>query len=351
MAPQSDLRALLDLTVSTRALLAQFLTSLSSPSATSTLPPNPPNPLHVLRDSAALLKAQTTKLSLLLINKPFTASAITKVLREIMGTVLPAMMSGVEICQPGIWGRLLSAEAKVRVRNVMREMDGMVAEVGEAAQQELSGKEKSVKNRDSLASTGVVWAACDRVTELEGLGVGGLAVRKAEQYRDTIKDAIEELKEWGEDDEDDEEGFENGESEGEGDRDSVEDIFAAANRLPTDRKDLRELLDKSLNRLKKVDMLYAALTKRRLKTFAPDVASEKANVLKLDELIDALKQLPEIVDELASAFYDLDTDEINTVLQRCLSEARDAAELVKTSWEGKEDEFTAWAGKWIEAVK
>ena len=361
---KNDLPALIDLAASAQALISQFLSSPlvadtdESTSSASSLQADPPNPLHVLRDSATLLKAHITKLSLLLLNKPFTPSAICGIIRELNGTCLPAMMSAVEICVADVWGHLLRDEVKSRVRSVMREMEVCMREVSAmsraeggakgARQVETSeGGRNQGKNRDSLASTGVVWEACDKVIELEALDVGGLAVRKAEQYRDMIKDAIEELREWGEDTEDDEDDIAGSDEE----RDSVEDMFGAANKMPSDRPDLRKELDQTLSRLKKVDMLYTAVVKRRLRPFTSIYARRKSHVKTVDELLGKLKRVPEIVDELANAFYELDEEEIAAQTQTCIDEATEAIMLVRLSWEEKEDEFTAWSGKWIEVIK
>ncbi|TIA45963.1 hypothetical protein D6C83_05600 [Aureobasidium pullulans] len=214
----SSSQTLIHLAQTQRALVAQFLASLAPNASTDTtaqLPPNPPNPLHVLRDSATLLKAHTTKLALLLINKPFTPTAVTSVLRDATQTCLPAMMSAVELCRP----------------------------------------------------------------------------------------------------------------------------------------DLKERLQTTADKLKKIQFLYAAITKRRLKTFTADIASKKVNILTLDKLMHLLKDLPESVDDLANAFYELDADQVDTILASCVANACSAAELLKIDWNGKDDEFTAWVTKWTSVVK
>ncbi|KAH0406164.1 hypothetical protein KCU90_g24324, partial [Aureobasidium melanogenum] len=201
-------QTLIDLAQTQRALVAQYLATLApnvSIDPTSQLPPNPPNPLHVLRDSATLLKAHTTKLALLLINKPFTPTAVTSVLRDATQTCLPAMMSAVELCRPDIWGVFLHHQVVAKVRTVMREMVSFLEEVLDVAREENS----SNHSKNTLASTGVLWEACDALILLDKTGIAGLAVLKAQELRDTINDAIEELKEWEEgdgddDDEDDE---------------------------------------------------------------------------------------------------------------------------------------------------
>jgi hypothetical protein len=358
-------QTLIDLAQTQRALIAQYLASLApttSNDSSSQLPPNPPNPLHVLRDSATLLKAHTTKLALLLINKPFTPTAVTTVLREATQTCLPAMMSAVELCRPDLWGVFLHHHVVAKVRTVMRETLSFLDEVLDVAREENA----SNSSKDTLASTGVLWDACDALIQLEKTGIAGLAVLKAQELRDTINDAIEELKEWeegdGDDDDEDEEDDDDDDDDDDADstsdgphdrddQDEFDDMFSAANKLPKDRPDLKERLETAADKLKKIQFLYAAITKRRLKTFSPDVASKKVNILTLDKLMHLLKELPEHVDDLANAFYELDAHQVDTILATCIENACSAANLLKTDWNDKDDEFTAWVTKWTSIVK
>jgi hypothetical protein len=355
-------QTLIDLAQTQHALVVQYLASLtptaSTDSSSSQLPPNPPNPLHVLRDSATLLKAHTTKLALLLINKPFTPTAVTTVLRDATQTCLPAMMSAVELCQPDIWGVFLHHHVVAKVRTVMRETLSFLDEVLDVARQE----DTANHSKDTLASTGVLWDACDALIQLEQTGIAGLAVLKAEELRDTINDAIEELKEWEEgdgddDDEDDDDDDDEDDADSTSDdqlprddQDEFDDMFSAANKLPKDRPDLKERLKTAADKLQKIQYLYAAITKRRLKTFTPDIASKKVNILTLDKLMHLLKELPEFVDDLANAFYELDASQVDTILATCIDNACSAANLLKTDWNDKDDEFTVWVTKWLAVV-
>lgn len=358
-------QTLIDFTNTQRTLVAQYLASLAPNASTDSstqLPPNPPNPLHVLRDSATLLKAHTTKLALLLINKPFTPTAVTAVLRDATQTCLPAMMSAVELCRPDIWGVFLHHHVVAKVRTVMREMLSFLDEVLDVAREE----DSSNHSKDTLASTGVLWDACDALIQLEKTGIAGLAVLKAQELRDTINDAIQELKEWeeGDGDEDDDDSEDDNDDDDDDadsttsspqhsrdDQDEFDDIFSAANSLPKNRPDLKQRLNTSADKLKKIQFLYAAITKRRLKTFTPEVASKKVNILTLDKLMHLLKELPESVDDLANAFYELDAQQIDAILATCVENACSAADLLKTDWNGKDDEFTAWVTKWTAVVK
>ncbi|KAK3672986.1 hypothetical protein LTR78_007097 [Recurvomyces mirabilis] len=361
MAPsEADIKALDEQVAATLTRLNEFATFLkpSTPSPLAERIEDPPNPLHVLRDSAMLVKAHTTKISLLAINKPFTPSAIGKVIRLLTAECLPAMMSAVQICEQeyALWSTMMAKEAQARVRRVFSEMETLLQEV-----QAVSQGKGNARSRNSLSSTGVVWESCDAVIELEKLGLGGLAVQKAEQYRDTIKDAIEELEEWKNGEDPDTEGhdelLDSDDEAVSGDKDSVEDIFNAANSMPSDRPELKALVEEAEAKLKKVVLLYPALLKRRFKPLnknnseaAEERETRTANVKRLDEALESLRKLPHQVDEMVGCFYDLDEERARKGLEKCLKEAMSASTAMKTDWKGVEDEFTAWSVKWREAI-
>lgn len=233
------------------------------------------------------------------------------------------------------------------------------------------------EKQDVLSATGVVWKACDALLKLCADGVVGLVARKAEQLRAVLLDAIAELKEWGEDVEDSDDDDED--KAGSGDEDDAnpfadeDDIFGAENKLGKGDVELKKLLDLSVKKLKMVGLLYQALIKRRLKTYPPVTVSDtppsshetpKTETGKdktaappsplpsqtLDRLMTQLKSIPESVDDLASAFYDLDEQEAREGLEKCCAEAKSAVELVRVGWRGEEDEFSAWLGKWVDAL-
>jgi hypothetical protein len=362
MAPSNssaDLKALNDLITSTQAILSQFKATLadnSSNTAAEQKPiANPPNPLDIFSDAARLLKAHVTKVSLLVLNKPFTPTAVTKVLRELSTTCLPALIAGVQICsqEKRTYGSLLGREAAARTRRVFVELEALLLEVRSVAAGSSSGN-----GRDSLSTTGVVWESCDSLAELKVLGTGGLAVQKAEELRETVRDAAEELQEWADGGDLETEGqdalFDSGDEGVEGDdNDSLNGIFNAANSLPADRVELKELVGKAVEKLKKVEILYKALVKRRLKTYKGIAAAEegkKSSAEYLDEVMDGLKALPDSIDDMASTFYDLEDDAAKTALDECLEKAREIAVLARLNYDGEEDEFSTWSQKWIDAV-
>jgi hypothetical protein len=74
-------------------------------------------------------------------------------------------------------------------------------------------------------------------------------------------------------------------------------------------------------------------------------------IQKLDGLVALLKAIPDGVDDLANAFYELNADEATTILHKVCQDARNAATMVAKSWKDEEDEYTAWAGKWNFAME
>lgn len=258
----------------------------------------------------------------------------------------------------GAWGEVLS----------------VVMKMGEA-RKTLAGKDKGpseAERKEVLEKTGVLWDVCDEVVKVCDGGVVALVLKKAQQLRAVLLDAVEELKEWGEDVADDEEDEAEGsgdESDGFGDED---DFFAAENKIGKDDKELKELLDRSVKKLKMVGIMYQAVGKRRLNTFpaaagktvaaataatngeteseGASKATQETPAQRLDRLMDILKTIPNTVDDLASTFYELDQEEAEAELKKVCDEAKSAVQLVKKSWTGADDEFTTWSAKWTEAL-
>ncbi|KAF9697065.1 hypothetical protein EKO04_004963 [Ascochyta lentis] len=380
MPPPKDIQKLISLTQTTQTLLTHFQNSLvpskaTATSATSTDAPDLPNgPLTAIHAATTLLKSHTTTLSLLLLTPPLTPSALIAKIGDVSSGALSGMVAATCYTPPAgardDLGNIMRAELRVQVKRLVSAWSDVLALVLAMAEKRknLSGKDKGPSEQEKqevLNSTGVVWEVCDELLKLCNGGVVELVLKKAQQLRAVLLDAVEELKEWGEDvvssDGEDEK------AEGSGDEDEFgdeDDFFGAKNKLGKDDKELKMLLERSVKKLKMVAIMYQAVGKRRLKTFpvaAPGSnpasaeatngdATDETPAQKLDQLMQILKSIPDTVDDLASTFYELEHEEAETELKNLCDEAKSAVDLVKKSWTDTDDEFTAWSAKWIEAL-
>ncbi len=331
---EENLEILKSTVVTTSALIARLQTP-----ATATEDVKEVNALDLAHDAASLIRAHSTKLSLLIINKPFTASAITTVLRELVGGPLPGLASAVELCDANNYTKAMSEELRYQAGKVFAQLKILVEAIP------LDGKilSDAAKNgtgstKGSLAMTGTVWQACDAVIELKKIGIAGIVVRKAEQYRATLKDALEELQEWGEEesDESDEDGWSEDDAQAE-----VDNIFGSQRHIPNDDPEkIRPRLEASLKRLRLLGLMYQAVVKRRFKILPTRPGPRVVSCL--DEALVVLKKVPDIADELANAFYELDGAEIDKMMDQCFFTSCTAVELLVKNWEGQEDGFSTW---------
>ena len=268
-------------------------------------------------------------------------------------------------------GQIMRGEMREAVKRVVAAWSGVLRQVLAMAEarRELAGKDagpSEAERRDVLAATGMVWDVCDRVLRLCDGGVVELVLKKAQQLRAVLLDAVEEMKEWGEDvasdseEEEDKAEGSGGEDDGFGDED---DFFGANNKIGKGDVELKVLLDRSVKKLKMVAIMYQAVGKRRLNTFPAVRGSNPASAVamdggdgidtpaqRLDKLMHILKTIPESVDDLASTFYELEQEEAEVALKKVCDEAKSAVQMMEKSWTGTDDEFTAWAAKWTQAL-
>jgi hypothetical protein len=180
--------------------------------------------------------------------------------------------------------------------------------------------------------------------KLKSLGVWGVCVKKAEGWRELVGDALEEIREWGEEDgsdEDEDEDDDDNEGSDLGAQAIADSVFTSPHHIPrSDPDGIRPRLEITIRRLRLVILLYTALVKRRFKTI-PTMLNTSI-IGSIDSVLDHLKEIPDAVDELASAFYDLDPDGIDKRMRECFDIAKKAAECVERDWRGEEDEFTTW---------
>ncbi|KAM0351790.1 hypothetical protein ACHAPU_002302 [Fusarium lateritium] len=354
-------KALDTLLITASTLLEQLQSNLteiqrnpSSPS-TSASETKDVDALALARDCCSLIRAHGTKISLLVINEPFTPSALSTVIRELVKGPIPGLATAAQACEAKAYTSVVRKELAYRVHKVFIELSNLLNRVPN------DGKVLSGVGRDSgkgsLALTGMLWSACDEVVALANMGVGGFFVKKAEEWRDTLKDVMEELKEWGEED---------GEDEDEDDVDDLadqlndtslskqemlDDFMNSSSAIPrSDPDKIRPRLDSTLKRLRMVVLLYQAISKRRFKKLPKDTAKDDMPA-KLDSTASVLEVLPDKFGDLAGAFYELDAEEIDQLMEDCFDSAVGVSELLKIGWEGESDEFTEWMEKFKVEVK
>lgn len=334
------------------------------------------NALSLAHDSVSLIRAHATKISLLIINEPFTPTAITKVLRELVAGPLPALASAVEVCDAGRYTSAVRRDLAWRCGKVFKELKELLQRIPRDGKVLIDAKKHgssgNVSEKGSIPVTGLLWASCDDVIALSKSGVAGYLVKKVEEYRDTLKDILEELREWGDevdDDEDSGDDMENANGSAHDDiaevtqrldatrvadtQDMLDELFNSQQHIPRDDPDqIRERLDSCLRRLRLTTLLYQAIVKRRLKKLPPFPTPPGSDVPpRLNEIISLLKSIPDQFGNLAMAFYDLDPEAIDSLADECFLDASNACELLLNPWAGDKDEFTEWATKFQVEIK
>lgn len=223
---------------------------------------------------------------------------------------------------------------------------------------EKKGIELSQNEKDLVTvATGRVWGACDALIDLASNGVVGFIIRRVEEWRDLVRDAVEEIDEWNPDEEGDEffdellsdDGKQSlgKDSEGESSEDSSDSEDTAV---------LYELKRTSIRLLKPVVQIYPAIITNRLKK-VPEFSPSLAN--QLESLMTNLHRIPEQVDEVAGALYEGDLERSIRYLKRTKDCAVEAVKLVVLPWveqnvtdsqQNAEDKFTNWSKTWLKVI-
>jgi hypothetical protein len=356
------------------ALSEQFQAALiSAAPAQADDKANQPQPLKLLSDSSKTLKAQVTKLSLLAISTPFTHSALSTVLTAVNDSVMPALVTAALLVTPVAYTRTFADETKLLARAALKELSFLLKEVDKIAENKHSANEArrheeiSKAEKDAVTSqTGRVWDACDSVLDLATKGVVGHVVRRVEEWRDLVKDAISELEEWDPEDDDDDDlddalfghadnGEEEEEKAGEGDTKQRDEETMVA---------LQRQKKETLRLFKPIAQIYPAIISNRLRKGGLTVSiGIRAHVPKLESLISDLQTIPSHVDEAAGSLYEENV--VNSILhlKKAKTSAERAMKLVTLPWvvptnapgeqaqaQAQEDKFTTWSRTWLKVM-
>ncbi|KAI4212707.1 MAG: hypothetical protein LQ351_004598 [Letrouitia transgressa] len=323
----------------------------SAPTNCTSIPATSTSVLSLLYDSTSLLKAQTTKLSLLLLNQPFSPSAIAPILSSVTGDCLPALLNCLQLCLPDIYTSILHKEIRIRLSQVIQELQILVRLIptDEQGVEELEGKKQEI-----LSTTGVVWEVCDHLAATAQKGLVGLVVERADAWLALVKDAIEELEEWDPGDDDDAFGSDDSSCG------SKKERHLSGKNHEADEHEVQELQglkEESLKVMRLIRLLFPAVRKRRMLAFPPiertsttETLPKKEQVAALDQLVERLHGFSEEIDEVAGALYATNKEQIEERLRNIQHKAEECIDGMKINWKGEEDEFTAWGCKWMERL-
>jgi hypothetical protein len=337
----------------TVTLIEQFQKALTTPPPAAATESVDTEALPLLTASSTALRAHVTKLSLLAITSPFTHSAVGTVLRELNESVLPSIVTAGLLITPAQYTKAFQSEVLKLVKGVLTELLSLVREVKNIDQKNEQKKDvkedltKSEKDAVTVA-TGRVWDACDVVTDVSQKGVVGFVMRRVEQWRDLVRDAVEEIEEW--DPEDDDDDFMDellGEDADEDEKDEESD----------DEEETAALLEHkkmTLRFLKPVAQVYPAVINNRLKNVGNAPLASSAGIKTLESLMLNLQAVPDHVDEAAGGLYEADFARSAEYLQKTRKCAAKAVDLVMLPWgaadDAPADKFTAWSKTWLKVI-
>lgn len=341
-----DLSALQDCIASINAPLKSFEARLRTPVACPlkyTVIDPLQNPLLLLSSAASTLKAQTTKLSLLILNSPFTPSAITQILTSLFASCLPALMTALELCPPGTYSALLHNHMRTLLSSAIQAFSALLAAIPQQHNECSSITDQ--QRRKILAATGMLWETCDKMTRLASTGLSALAIEKLNSFHSILQDSIAELEGWNPNNPEDD-----------SDTDSNPDDSVPLPILPSQTP---QLLNLTLRLLRLLRLLYPAIKKRRLSTFPPFTLlsaspPSSSQIQKIDIILAALADFSSAADELAFSLYShvfyQDDTHVLRLLSRTRAQACDCIRLVMMDWRGEEDSFSIWVRKWVEMI-
>lgn len=339
-----QLSSLRDCISSISTLLRDFEAALKTPVACppkNTVTNQSQNALALLSSAASILRAQTTKLSLLILNSPFTPSAITHTLNSLSTSCLPALMTALELCSPHTHSALLHNHMRTLLSRAIQAFSALLATIPQQ-DNERSSSITHQRRGKTLAATGMLWETCDGMTQLSSTGLSALAIEKLDTFHALLKDAIAELEEW-----------DPSKDEDDLDTDCNPDDSDPPPSFPSQTL---HLLNLTLRLQRQIRLLYPAIKKHRLSTFPPltllsSSPPSPAQIQTLDIVTTALADFSSAADELACALYSHDHKEVLRLLSCMREQACDCIHSVMMDWRGEEDLFSVWARKWVGMIR
>ncbi|KAJ5311245.1 hypothetical protein N7476_007105 [Penicillium atrosanguineum] len=359
-------KQLATLLATTLALIDQFQETVSSSARAEQPSSKDAQALPLLSASSATLKAQVTKLSLLTITSPFTHSAVAGVLRACNDSVLPSLVTAAMLVTPADYTKAFQAEVCLLVRAALSEFRVLVVLVKDVLEKKEKEKGEDPKKKEGelvksekeavTRATGRVWDSCDAVTEVATKGVVGFVMHRVEQWRDLVRDAVQEIEEWDPEEDDDffedlmgEEDKEDDDEDDDDDDDDEDDEEETAA--------LKEQKKNTLRFLKPIAQIYPSIATNRLKNVGKAPLSSAGGVAKLEALMLNLQSIPEQVDEAAGALYEANMAKAAKFLKKTQKHAAQAVESVASPWNDVAagdkrvtDKFSIWSSAWFKVM-
>ena len=316
------------------------------------------NALDLATKAATLLKAQITKLSLLCMNEPFTSSEIIKIIRSLTTECFPALLTAGEAVVPQTYSRFLHQTIHSRIVDLCNTLPRYLQQIPRC----IAAVKEAANRPDTLQHTGQIWASCDFLISVAKptAGIRDAASKQLNEWKGLATDATDEIEQWQEDG-----------AELLDDRlsDRSSDVDEMVGQLKTTTLDPRNSdeagsLDGSrsgrshtasqvVKCLRLINMLYSPLIKRRIQKF-PQISGgtregdfpSSNDVKKLDFIMDFGKAVTENADLMAELLYTDQSELAGKELRKLDRLARECVTQVAKSWDGKNDEFTAWLRQW-----
>ena len=345
---------------STKELLKLFKVAVFAKDPPKLDPGPKPNPLNVLKDACEILKARATTLSLLIINQPFSPRAITEVLSAINNSCLVTLSSSFNLCQGDRYTEFLRRFMRASLLTIYIEVQNLI--------EYISPKPQGHLFRDKVfLSAGILSTTAEKLIVIGESGIVQEATFNVKEYQVLFQDAIDELEQWDPDDDDEFKSLAFGgdsDDEEESDQDQEKTVIFTPGTSEDEglekqmqQLDLNPMIGLKatvLRHMRFVRLLYPALLKHRIQNFPTITAltEEKdlpsPNDIKLfDETIQTIQDFGAEADEIAGALYNADEEEVITRVSALINKAKACAKITQLGYDGKEDAFTAWAGKWI----
>lgn len=347
----------------TIGLIEQFLSNLSPGTSRDASTPTGdiPSPLLLLSASAKTTKAQVTKLSLLTVTAPFTATAIATCLKPLNDSFLPSLVTATLLTTPEASTTSFSKECQALSRATLRELLSLARLVEARSRDGQPTKELSeAKKKDIVETTGRVWESCDEILTFSDEGIARFVVRKAKLWLDLMKDAVKELSDWDpEEDVDADDIFGDAQSD-----DGSPDISEGAEKHDSAHRATISAgaKDQALKVLSRIPQSVHVVVKQRLGKMgsASTVALSPSTRESLELILERIRDVSELIDESAEGMYMGDLEaclkkagqaraETVEIVQSVLQPFPEAVASVPDA-ESQEDKYIKRALEWIRQV-